>query len=178
MSALELTAVARLALSREKLRTAMTQPADKAQSEQHANSQVTGLLELLKTTMPKASLLIDTLNTWWMHYTTEGSRKTATAVVKDLISPLAKRYPLVLVCGAVAVGGLVVWLRPWRWALKPSLMAAWGTAAVTGALRSGTLQAWVLSLLTTPPPAAKETAPLGDADLLAPWRKPDYSQEK
>lgn len=145
MSALKLTAVERLALSRERIRIAMAQPAAQHGNGGKSHSQVTGLLGLLKTAVPSAGLLMDALNTWWVHYTAQG--KSAAHLATDILSPFAKRHPLALVAGAAAVGGLLVWSRPWRWMFKPQLLAAVGPTLVSGALASGVLQAWVLDLL-------------------------------
>ena len=157
MNAPQLTAAERLTLSRERLRTAMAMAKVSAKPDHgpSVNTHVAGLLSFLKTTLPNASLLIDALTQWWTHYTSQGNGQTAAGVVNDLIRPIAKRHPIALVLGALAVGGLLVGSRPWRWAFKPQLLAAWGPAMVSGVLASGTLQAWILAALhksPTPPP--------------------------
>jgi hypothetical protein len=43
--------------------------------------------------------------------------------VRALLLPAAKSHPLVLVGGAVAIGALVAWSRPWRLAAQPALLA-------------------------------------------------------
>ncbi len=159
MNAPELTAVARLALSRERLRLAMTQATGKPAHGAGTNTHVTGLLGLLKTALPNASLVIDALSQWWTHYAAQSSDQTAVGMADNLLKPLAKRYPLLVVAGAVAVGGLLAWSRPWRWAFKPSLLAVWGPALVSSALASGSLQAWMLAALDkkSEPPAPEST---------------------
>ena len=155
MNAPQLTAAERLTLSRERLRTAMAKVSAKPAPGLCASTHVAGLLSLLKTTLPNASLLIDALTQWWTHYTSQGNGQTAAGVVNDLIRPIAKRHPIALLLGALAVGGLLVGSRPWRWVFKPQLLAAWGPAMVSGVLASGTLQAWILAALhksPAPPP--------------------------
>jgi hypothetical protein len=39
-------------------------------------------------------------------------------VFNEVLRPAARRHPLGLVAGAVLVGGLLVWSRPWRWAFR------------------------------------------------------------
>jgi hypothetical protein len=41
--------------------------------------------------------------------------------VNELLRPTARRHPLGLVAGAVLVGGLLAWSRPWRWDFRPVL---------------------------------------------------------
>ncbi len=153
MNVLELTAVERLALSREKLRTEMVRIAGKPNPGAGENNHVTGLLGLLKAKLPNASLLIDALSQWWTHYTTQGHGQTAAGVAEDILKPLAKRHPLALVLSALALGGLVVWARPWRWAFKAPMLATWGPAMVSGALASATVQAWIHAALDKSPVA-------------------------
>ena len=164
MNAPELTAVERLALSRERLRLAMTQATGRTDTATGANTHVAGLLGLIKTALPNASLLIDALSQWWTHYAAQGAGQTAAGVADNILKPLAKRYPLLVVVGAVAVGGLLAWSRPWRWVFKPPLLAVWGPALVSSALASGTLQAWILAAMAKNPvppvPPAPESTPV------------------
>ena len=161
MNAPELTAVERLALSRERLRLAMTQATGRTDTATGANTHVAGLLGLIKTALPNASLLIDALSQWWTHYAAQGAGQTAAGVADNILKPLAKRYPLLVVVGAVAVGGLLAWSRPWRWVFKPPLLAVWGPALVSSALASGNLQAWILAAMAkNPVPSAPEPTPL------------------
>lgn len=164
MNAPELTAVERLALSRERLRLAMTQATGRADHGPGANTHVAGLLGLIKTALPNASLLIDALSQWWTHYAAQGPGQTVAGVADNILKPLAKRYPLLVVAGAVAVGGLLAWSRPWRWVFKPPLLAVWGPALVSSALASGTLQEWILAAMAKnpvpPAPPVPESTPV------------------
>ncbi len=148
MKGAETTAVARLERSREKLRMAMHLHAKGQSRSPDASPQAMGLLGLLKATIPNSGLLIEALSQWWAYYTAQGNGRTAADVAGDILRPMAKRHPLALVLGATALGALIAWSKPWRWALKPQLFAAWGPALVSGALASGGLQAWLLSALT------------------------------
>jgi hypothetical protein len=44
----------------------------------------------------------------------------AAAGARVLLAPVASRHPLVLVGGAVALGALLVWYRPWRRTAAPA----------------------------------------------------------
>lgn len=159
-SPVELTPAERLNLSRARLRQAMTRSdASEGQNPDARNRAVgPGLLDILKLTVPSAGLVIDALGQWWATHPLRASGNLVEDVADELLRPLAKRHPLALVGGAVAVGALLVWSRPWRWALKSPLLHTWGPAALSSAIASSAVQSWLLGVLAknsaAPAPAA------------------------
>ncbi len=164
MTTVLLTPAERLTLSRERLRQAMKRPdAQDASSAPTGNKAVgLGLLEVLKSALPSASLVIDALAQWWAGHPLQASGNLVEGVAEELLRPLAKRHPLTLVAGAMAVGALLVWSRPWRWALRPQVLNTWGPAVLSSALASSAVQGWLLGVLAknsaTQPPAQQAPA--------------------
>jgi len=50
------------------------------------------------------------------------SLKMVSDVVHTVINPVAQRNPVGLVAGAFLLGGLMVWVRPWRMSIGPALL--------------------------------------------------------
>lgn len=147
MSAPLLTPGERLALSRERLRVALAENAKQPDSPLEAF--LTGSsspLDILKTVMPGTGELMDALGTWW---------KQAS------LQPLAQRYPVALVAGAVAAGAVLVWAKPWRWLFRPTMVNTLGPALLTSLLASGQVQSWIQTLLSKAqqPAAPTDTVP-------------------
>ncbi len=146
MSAPLLTPSERLALSRERLRTAVAHNSTQAQPPLAALLTGGGLVEVLKAALPGTSEIIDALSAWWAQAT---------------LRPLAQRHPIGLVAGALVAGAVLAWIRPWRWLFRPTLINTLGPALLTSILASGQVQAWILAMLAKEPATP---APEGDKD--------------
>ncbi|MCV2356502.1 hypothetical protein LNV09_20365 [Paucibacter sp. B2R-40] len=150
------TALARLASSRESLRNSLR--------ERPAVGAIGGYLAGLKS-LPGAALLFELSKTWWQ-------QQPLGAAVKASLSPLARRHPFALVCGAAALGGLLVWARPWR-LLKPALLAGLAQQLLSKALGGATLEACLAAFgAMTQAPPSPATATAGPATADAPARGP------
>lgn len=142
-------AVARLALSRERLRQGLlAKPAD------GNDDYLAGLKSL-----PVTALLFELARAWWHKQPTRVAGTLLADAVKAGVAPLALRHPLALVCGAAALGGLLVWARPWRWGLvKPALLAGLAQQLLAKALNGASLENWLAALAAmaqAPAPADK-----------------------
>lgn len=145
----------RLALSRERLRNAMLRPPAQA-GQQFATGTPSGgvnVFDLLKLAMPGAAVVIDALAQWWAGHSGQSANQLAGQVANEVLRPLAKRHPIALVAGAATLGALLIWSRPWRWALRPQLLSTLGPVLLSSVLASGVLQAWFQSQM------AKASAP-------------------
>jgi hypothetical protein len=87
-----------------------------------------------------------------------------SADVAPLFGRLVQRHPLLLAALAMALGGLLVRLRPWRWAREPGLWSAlWPQLAA--ALAGAPLGEWaavlaaLISQFAAPAEAEAEPAP-------------------
>lgn len=70
-----------------------------------------------------ADFAAEALRGWWGRHPLRVGGDAALGVANVLLRPLAQRHPLGLVAGAVLVGGLLAWSRPWRWAVRPGGLA-------------------------------------------------------
>ena len=66
-----------------------------------------------------ADLTADVVRGWWIGHPWRVGSEAALGVANALLRPVAQRHPLRLVAGAVLVGGLLAWSRPWRWSVRP-----------------------------------------------------------
>ena len=123
MSDVEL-ACARLAVSRELLRQSMAArtPARLQPSQAGTHRPTAQWLNSLKS-MPAASIVLETLGSWWAHHPLRLAGVVAAEALGAVARPMAQRNPLGLIIGAALLGGVFVWTRPWRWIIKPALFA-------------------------------------------------------
>jgi len=130
------SAVERLALSRERMRAAMLPP---PRSAEHGISGGIGamtsrLVDRIKA-MPGAAVLMDAVESWWAQHPLRSVGDLAAEGARRFAAPIAERKPMTLVFGAVAVGALLALLKPWRWVLRPALLAGLVPALLVRVLR-------------------------------------------
>lgn len=156
-----MTAAERLAHSRERLRQAMrgTSAAPGAAKDPNVAGSATIWLEILKLN-PAARIVIAAVSAWWAQHPLHVAGTAAAATAKAAVQPMADRHPLGLVLGALMLGGLLAWSRPWRWALKPALFAGLVPQLVSQALAQAPIQSWLAAFAapTPEPPAADSDA--------------------
>ena len=172
----------RLAVSRERLRqsmlaTAGSRPKDEASSSGTANK----LLETLGA-IPGASIVIDAVRSWWSQNPMRVASLVAADAAKTMLRPMAQRNPLGLVLGAALVGGLIVWARPWRGILKPTLLAGLLPQLVSKAMAQVPIESWLAAWTSLtererppsprPPPAASPPEARPEAPPQAPPAAP------
>ena len=136
-------------------------------------------LEGLKR-IPGFDVVLAALRAWWSEQPFHKAVMRTEARANAALQPLAQRAPLGMLAGAAVMGGLVVWLRPWRWlpasavlgAVAPNLLGKMFTQIVTEL----PVQSWLAGLATfmqkpAAPPEAREPlretsreTPLGEAN--------------
>lgn len=166
-------AVVRLALSRERLRLALggtemprgaghetsaprarqdfTDAGNIPAEPAHAGTPAAGWLGSLLAS-PLAEVLIDTVSGWWLRHPLRPVVVLGSATLTVAIKPVAQRHPLALMAGAILVGGLLAWARPWRfarWALRPALFAGLAQQLLSRSLAELPLQAWLTAWAET-----------------------------
>ena len=149
----------RLGASRERLRQAMRGKERPARHHPAANSLASSASDWLDSlrALPGAGIVIDAVLQWWQRSPLRLASLVAGDATRTVVQPLAQRHPLALLVGAVCVGGLFAWSRPWRWMLKPALFAGLLPQIVSSAVAQVPLQAWITALFG-PNPQTKTSA--------------------
>ena len=112
----------RLARSREQMRLSLQPPsANAAGSKNQTLASQPSWFDMLKAN-PGARVVIDVVGQWWNKHPLRTVVSVAAVAATASLKPVARRYPWSLVAGAAALGGVVVWCRPWRWS-RPALLA-------------------------------------------------------
>ncbi len=142
----------RLELTRNRLRRALREPGPGPDSHTAAPGERPVAashpwLDSLRS-LPGAGVLLDALEGWWMGHPLRAVSLLAGDAAKAIVQPMAQRHPLGLVLTAAVVGGVVAWTRPWRWALKPALLAGLLPQLVSRVVAQVPMQSW-LSMLAT-----------------------------
>ncbi len=161
MIALLPTPSERLTLSRERLRVAMRDiavPAGQAASARTGGAGL-GWLDSLKS-IPAAGIVIEAVRSWWAQHPWRVASLLAGETVKTVVQPLAQRHPIGLVVGALLVGGVLAWARPWRLVFTSSLLAGLLPQLLSKAVTQIPIKSWmtVLTELLKQPHQAQEPA--------------------
>jgi hypothetical protein len=118
----ELTASERLTRSRERMshwltddhrdvpRTRHNGDADAAPNGDHSPTSIGGIVS-------------EVISEWWAEHPLHASAAFALSASRTAIVPLVRRHPAAVLGGAAALGAVIVWTRPWRWILRPALVA-------------------------------------------------------
>jgi len=115
------TPAERLALSRERLRRALSGAAPTSGEEGGGPGTSSAWWDELRA-LPGAGIVIEAAQQWWAGHPLRINTLMALSAAQAVVQPLARRHPLALVSGAFLIGGLLAWRRPWGW-IKPALFA-------------------------------------------------------
>ena len=151
------TLVARLQLSRAHLREVMHKhgaPRSPATATGD-HGRIWGWMNQLKT-QPAAGVVLDTLGNWWSQHPLRVIGLVAMEAARMTARPIGQRHPFALVAAAFVRGGLFVWTRPWRWILKPALLASLLPQLIRRTIAHTSSRSWLamLSALTQKPRAS------------------------
>jgi hypothetical protein len=151
------SAVARLAVSRERLRSAMLPTRREASGSiigDGIGALAGGLVERLRAS-PGTAVIIDAIQEWWAKHPLRMAGAMAAEAARRLAGPVAERRPLTLVFGAVFVGALLALLRPWRLLLRPAVFAGLLPAIALRVMRELPTETWLRAVtrFASPPPA-------------------------
>jgi hypothetical protein len=167
------SATERLEASRKRLRSALMviahpPPRPSLLDGLELGSFGTQILDRLKA-LPGAAIALEILGHWWAEHPLHVAGELAEQASRRYIGPFAKKNPLAIIVGGVAIGALLTFSRPWRWLLRPALFAGLLPQLASQALKRLPLDTWlkVLSSLTARRSAAKATAAAATAATAA-----------
>ena len=146
----ELTIVAeRLALSRERLRQTMQQGAKpfKGASKPLLGATGAAWVNSFKSA-PGVSIILEAVGSWWARHPLRLASMVAAEAATAVVQPIAQRNPVGLVLGALVLGGVVVWSRPWRWILKPVLLAGLFPQLLSKVITHAPSRSWMTVLMS------------------------------
>ncbi len=139
----ELNAVARLELSRARLRAALAPPPAPVS---HSDPQ--SWLHRLER-LPVVSAVIESVRGWWDQHPLSTMAVVAGEASTAIATPVAQRHPFALVLIAAVVGAALAWRRPWRWFLQPALFAGLVPRIVARVVRRLPIDSWMTVLDST-----------------------------
>lgn len=138
----------RLDESRARLRQAMLASTKPASSAARPKSGATAAwLDGVKSS-PGVSILLEAAASWWMRHPLRLATRVGADAANAVIQPMAQRNPLGLVLGALVFGAVVAWIRPWRWMLKPALLAGLFPQVVSKVITHAPSTSWVTVLMS------------------------------
>lgn len=168
-------ALERLAISRERLRSSLMEAAHPHQEDgEHKPSMLMSAL----LAIPGAHIVVDAVRHWWSQHPMHLAGTLAANTARTVVRPMARRNPFALILGAMVVGGVIVWLKPWRGIVKPALLAGLVPQIVSRAISHVPIESWISTLVTmvtlrsatrgSDAPAAEPPATAGAPSAAAP----------
>lgn len=97
------------------------------------------------------SIVKHALSTWWSSHPLHLVTTLAGSAAHSAMGPIAQQHPIRLLAVSAAVGGLIVYARPWR------LLAGTGLVAMWLPKLAGKAALWAASANTTGLPSAPDT---------------------
>lgn len=152
-------AAERLEKSRALLHEAMRRKPQKWPSTS-MRSSIPEWLTNLKS-IPVVTVLVEAICSWWMQHPLRAASLLTADTTHAIVQPLARRHPLGLALGALVLGAIVAWSRPWRWVLKPAMFAGLWPQLLSKGIAHLPLASWLAALgsVVLQKPAARSDTP-------------------
>ena len=115
----QLTANERLTQSRERMSYWLND--DEREARANGNSRTTERGD--DQTVSVGGIVREVIGEWWDEHPLHASATLAFKASRTAIVPLVRRHPAAVLGGAAVVGAVIIWARPWRWLLRPALVA-------------------------------------------------------
>lgn len=141
----QLSALERLEASRARIRGALLQighprPPDTVGA---SSGDLKSKLLRMARDVPGVSVIADSVESWWAQHPLHTAGIVAMEASREVVGPLARRNPFVLVVGATVVGALFVASRPWRWLIRPALFIGLVPQLASHLIRRVPLDNWM-----------------------------------
>jgi hypothetical protein len=140
-----LSALERLALSRQRLRVALHElaPPDETGEPEEPSVLMTALMAI-----PGVQTLVESVRGWWAQHPLHLATLVAGNTARSAMKPIARRNPFGLMLAAAAVGGLLYWIKPWRGLLRPALLAGIVPHLVSRIMAQVPVESWMEAVST------------------------------
>ena len=115
----QLTPNERLTQSRERMSYWLND--DEREARANGNSRTTERGEDQPVSV--GGIVREVIGEWWDEHPLHASATLAFKASRTAIVPLVRRHPAAMLGGAAVVGAVIIWARPWRWLLRPALVA-------------------------------------------------------
>ena len=115
----QLTANERLTQSRERMSYWLND--DEREARANGNSRTTERGDDHPVSV--GGIVREVISEWWDEHPLHASATLAFKASRIAIVPLVRRHPAAVLGGAAVVGAVIIWARPWRWLLRPALVA-------------------------------------------------------
>lgn len=103
--------------------------------------------------LPGFGAVLTALRVWWSDQPVRKASLGLAEAAKTALLPIAQRAPLSLALGALALGALFVWVRPWRWLTAPAVLAGLMPQILSKVLANVPAQSWLAGLAALAPAA-------------------------
>jgi hypothetical protein len=162
-------AVARLAESRERMRQWMLhadgrQEARRRAAAARAEGERPSWMDRLRGHAVFGPV-IDAVTAWWANHPLRPAASVGNSLIRDAVAPLARRHPFSVVAGALVLGGVLAWLKPWRWIVKPALFAGLASQVITRLVTAMPLDAVLNAVAAFGEPHEAHAEDAGDAHM-------------
>ncbi len=153
------SAAERLDASRKRLRTALMEIAHppvkpSMLDDLGLGTFAAGIVERLKD-FPIVAVVVETLEHCWAEHPLHTAGILAEEASRKFVAPIAQKNPYALVLGSVVVGAVLALTRPWRWLVRPALLAGLAPQLASQALKRIPIESWMQMIATF---TAKRTA--------------------
>lgn len=116
-------------------------------------SMVDSLLDKAQS-LPGVSVLLEAARGWWAHHPWRVVTLVAADAGRAAITPVAQRHPVALVLGAALFGAMAFRWGPWRWLVKPAVLAGFLPRLLTRAAGRVPIESWLSGLAVFSRPCA------------------------
>jgi hypothetical protein len=147
------TAMARIEMSRARLRAAMQAPHTSTESAGAPNSWFNELKDV-----PYVGAVVQAVHSWWIQHPLRPVSMVISHALAVVTRPVAQRSPVTLVLVAAAGGAVLVWSRPWRWIFRSALLAGLGPQIISRVIAKLPIESWMTLLAASMAQADAHTA--------------------
>jgi hypothetical protein len=135
-------AMARIEMSRERIRVAMQGPASAGPTPGQARGSWMSQVK----DVPFIGVIVNAVHSWWSQHPLRPVSMVISQISAVLTRPIAQRKPVTLMLVAAAGGAILVWSKPWRWMFRSALLAGLAPQVVSRLVANMPIESWMTLL--------------------------------